>query len=273
MARLEIGVLIALVDDMDEQLGHLTGLGLRHGQICSWQPDRWTPQTAESLHAAIRRAGVKVTTFWSGLPGPHVWNFQEGPNTVGLVPDAYRAERVEILKQAADFAVGMGFPSITTHVGFLPEDPNDARFAATVEAVRTVALYCRQRGLEFWFETGQETPVTLLRTLERVGTDNLGVNFDTANVILYGKANPVDALDVVGRYVRDVHAKDGFYPTNGHELGRECPLGEGKVDFPAFVRKLKSLGYAGTLTIEREIGGEQQRLDIQKAVDLLRPLC
>lgn len=273
MPKLEIGVLIALVDDMDEQFRHLTGLGLRHGQICSWEPQRWTPQTAESLTESIRKAGVRVTTFWSGLPGPAIWNFTEGPTTIGLVPAEYRAERIETLKHAADFAVRMGFPSITTHVGFLPEDPNDPRFGETVDAIRTVAQYCKERKLEFWFETGQETPVTLLRTIERVGTGNLGVNLDTANVILYGKANPVDALDVIGRYVRDVHAKDGFYPTNGDELGKECPLGEGKVDFPAFVKKLKSLGYAGTLTIEREISGEQQRIDIQKAVKLLQPLC
>ena len=115
------------------------------------------------------------------------------------------------------------------------------------------------------FETGQETPVTMLRCFEQVGTDNLAVNLDTANLILYGKANPVDALDVFGKYVRNLHAKDGFYPTTGHDLGCEVRIGDGKVDFRALFRKLKELGYDSYVTIEREISGEQQEEDIRYA--------
>lgn len=85
--------------------------------------------------------------------------------------------------------------------------------------------------------------------------------------------NPVDALDVFGRYVRGVHAKDGRYPTNGRELGRETPLTEGQVDFPVLIPKLKSLGYRGALTIEREISDPQQADDIRRAIRLLEPLC
>jgi L-ribulose-5-phosphate 3-epimerase len=83
----------------------------------------------------------------------------------------------------------------------------------------------------------------------------------------------VDALDVFGRYVRGVHAKDGCYPTNGSELGRETPLGEGQVNFPVLIPKLKACGFGGALTIEREISGPQQIADIQKAIQLLTPLC
>jgi sugar phosphate isomerase/epimerase len=115
--------------------------------------------------------------------------------------------------------------------------------------------------------------VTLLRTIERLGEDHLGVNLDTANLILYGKANPLDALDVFGRYVRDTHIKDGFYPTDGDNLGRQVPVGEGKVDFPAVIARLKELGYTGPLTIEREIRGAEQDRDIRAAVEYLRPLC
>ena len=105
----------------------------------------------------------------------------------------------------------------------------------------------------------------MLRCFEQVGTDNLGVNLDTANLILYGKANPVDALDVFGKYVRNLHAKDGLYPTNGHDLGTEMPVGQGKVDFPSLFQKLHALGYDGVVTIEREISGEQQTKDIMEA--------
>ena len=102
----------------------------------------------------------------------------------------------------------------------------------------------------------------MLRCFEAVGTDNLYVNLDTANLILYGKANPVDALDVFGKYVRNLHAKDGCYPTNGHELGAETPIGQGKVDFRAVFTKLHELGYNSYVTIEREIDGPQQLTDI-----------
>ena len=102
--------------------------------------------------------------------------------------------------------------------------------------------------------------------------DNLGINLDPANLILYGKANPVDSLDVFGEYVVDIHAKDGCYPTDGKNLGREVPIGEGSVNFPVFIQKLKKIGYDGTLIIEREITGEQQSKDILSAKKYLEAL-
>ena len=185
---------------------------------------------------------------------------------LGLVPARYRARRVAELKKAADFAASIGAPAIITHCGFIPENPSDPQYIRFVKAVEDVAKYCQRCGVGFWFETGQETPVTLLRTIEDVGLDNLGINFDTANLILYGKANPLDALDVFGRYVRNLHVKDGFYPADGRNLGREAPVGEGKVDFPAILRRLKELKFSGELIIEREISGPQQAADIRTAV-------
>ncbi|MFW6066205.1 MAG: sugar phosphate isomerase/epimerase family protein, partial [Planctomycetota bacterium] len=243
MSKLEIGVLVRLTDSPEEQLAKVTDLGLRSCQVSSWQPSDWTDETADALRAAADESGITISTFWAGYSGPKVWNFTEGPRTIGLVPQQYRRQRVEELKAAADFAARCGAPSITTHVGFIPEDPAGPVFEPTVAAVAEVARRCDDLGLGFWFETGQETPVTLLRAIHRAGCGNLGVNLDTANLILYGKANPVDALDVLGDYVRDVHAKDGLYPTDPDSLGTETPLGEGKVDFTAFVAKLKRLGY------------------------------
>jgi L-ribulose-5-phosphate 3-epimerase len=132
---------------------------------------------------------------------------------------------------------------------------------------------CGERGLEFWFETGQETPVVLLRVIEDLGYDNLGINLDPANLLMYGKANPVDALDVFGQYVRGVHAKDGEYPTGGRQLGVEKPLGEGRVNFPVLIPKLKGLGYTSALTIEREISGPKQIADIKHAIAVLSKLA
>ena len=156
--------------------------------------------------------------------------------------------------------------------GFMPENADEPNYNGVICALRYIASTLRSRGQYFLFETGQETPVVLLRAIEDIGTGNVGVNLDTANLILYGKANPVDALDVFGRYVRNTHCKDGFYPTDGKHLGREVAIGEGKVDFAGVVKGLKALGYDGPWIIEREISGEQQKKDILRARDYLASL-
>jgi L-ribulose-5-phosphate 3-epimerase len=210
--------------------------------------------------------------LWAGWPGPKTWDFVGGPNSLGIVPPEWRAVRITALKQGADFAHALGLPAIITHLGYIPENATDPAFPGAVEAVREVALYLAQLGMQFWFETGQETPVTMLRLIHEVGTANLGVNLDPANLILYGKANPVDALDVFGQYVRSVHAKDGRYPTDPYHLGQEVKISQGKVNFPALLARLTELGYTGPLIIEREISGEQQVIDMKEAVTYLSAL-
>ena len=148
----------------------------------------------------------------------------------------------------------------------------DPEFEGVAVAIQEVAQHCKNLGLGFWFETGQETPVTLLRFIETVGLDNLGINLDPANLLLYGKGNPIDALRVFGKYVRAIHAKDGLPPTNGRELGREVKVGEGSVRYPEFLPALLDLGFDGDLTIEREISGEQQNKDIRDTIAYLKGL-
>jgi sugar phosphate isomerase/epimerase len=277
MSKLKIGVIVHLLEDSEPELRKVADFGLTTCQINSWQPESWTDATFERAIAAAEDCGVEITSFWagsaSGPSGKPIWNFQDGPRTIGLVPGESREQRTQDLILAGKMAGKFGLPSITTHLGFIPEDPNDPNFAGVVDSVRRIAEACGENGVEFWFETGQETPVALLRLIERVGLKNLGVNLDPANLILYGKANPVDSLDVFGRWVRGVHAKDGLYPTDGENLGMETPLGEGKVNFPCLIAGLKDLGYRGALTIEREISGPRQAEDIRKAIELLEPLC
>jgi sugar phosphate isomerase/epimerase len=241
-------------------------------QLACWAPAHYTRENVRKVRDLSDRYHVEISSIWAGYPGPAVWNFLEGPSTIGLVPRKGRKVRVEALKKGADFAAALSVPTISTHCGFIPENPKDPVYREVLTALKEVVAHCRRKKVAFTFETGQETPVVLLRCIEDLGYDMLGINFDPANLILYGKANPVDALDVIGKYVMGVHAKDGFYPTNGRELGKEAPLGDGKVNFPVFIPKLKKLGYRGALTIEREISGPQQIKDIEKAKQLLRPL-
>ena len=261
---MKIGTCISLstMDGIAEKLAILKKFNIDSCQLISWNPSIWTDENAALLNALLTEYGVTVSAFWCGWEGPCVWNFYEGQQTLGLVPPEFRQMRIQNLCEGADFALKLGITDVVTHMGFIPENPNDPNFNAFCDAVRIVAKYLQKNGQYLLFETGQETPVTLLRCFETVGCDNLGVNLDTANLILYGKANPVDALDVFGPYVRNLHAKDGCYPTDGHSLGIETKIGEGKVDFKALFVRLHSLGYDSFVTIEREISGEQQLKDI-----------
>ena len=112
----------------------------------------------------------------------------------------------------------------------------------------------------------------MLRTIERIGLDNLGINFDTANLILYGRGNPVDAIRVFGKFIRNTHIKDGFYPTDGENLGVEVKVGQGLCDLPRILHALRDIGYSGPYTIEREISGDEQKKDIADTLLLLQNL-
>ena len=268
-----IGAMVGYDTDVDilEKFRKNQELGINSCQICIWNVDIFkSDEHAEKIKSAIAETGINVSSLWAGWTGPCEWNFTAGPDTIGLVPVAYRFTRLSELKSASDFAEKIGVNQVVTHVGFIPENPSATEFNGTVAALRNLCGYMKKKGQYFLFETGQETPITLLRTIEAIGTGNLGVNLDTANPILYGKANPVDALDVFGKYVMDTHIKDGFYPTNGMYLGHEARAGDGKANIPEVVRKLiVEYGYEGPFTIEREISGEQQTADIIHAKKLL----
>ncbi|MCX7843661.1 MAG: sugar phosphate isomerase/epimerase [Clostridia bacterium] len=260
------------VKSIEQEFQKVKDMGIHTCQLNCWNRSMLNSKVADTVLASSKNVGIDITSFWCGWDGPAVWNFYEGPLTLGLVPEAYRNDRLKMLLMGSDFAKMIGVENLITHVGFVPEDPNDVKYKGLVSTIRYLASYCKRNGQHFLFETGQETPVVLLRLFEDVELDNLGVNLDPANLILYGKANPVDALDVIGKYVRGVHAKDALYPTTGKYLGLEVPIGEGKVNFPELIKKLKSMGYDGPITIEREISGEQQIKDILNAKALLEKL-
>ena len=271
---MKIGVCVNFneIEAMSKKFKDLKSEGFDNCQLISWKPELWTDENLEILKNLTEENGITISAFWCGWEGPCVWNFYDGQITLGLVPPEYRTMRIKNLCDGADFAHRLGVKNVVTHMGFIPENPNDPQFAPFCVAVRQVAEHLKKNNQNLLFETGQETPVTMLRCFEKVGMDNLGVNLDTANVILYGKANPVDALDVFGKYVMNIHAKDGLYPTNGHDLGHEVRIGDGKVDFKALFKKLKELGYDSFVTIEREIGGEQQTEDIRYAKKYLESI-
>jgi sugar phosphate isomerase/epimerase len=257
--KMRLGIILGISPDPDAAIRRVHDFGFPTCQVAVGETDAGA---ATKLRKALDQYGVEATSSVATGPEPEIYDFYRGPVTIGLVPKQYRDARIARIKEVSDFAKRVGIPAVQTHCGFIPEDPNQPLYAETVEAIRTVAQYCKNNGQQFRCETGQETPITLLRAIRDVGLDNVGVNFDCANLIMYGKADPVEALDVLGPLVQGVHAKDGLYPTDPKKLGEEVAIGTGKVRFPEVIAKLKKFGYKNPLTIEREISGEKQRQDI-----------
>ncbi|MCQ2396189.1 MAG: sugar phosphate isomerase/epimerase [Lentisphaeria bacterium] len=272
---LKIGSIIPVqkTTDFSHVFDRLNSFGLHTCQICTWDMNVYDGDwkaIAATIREQMAAKDVQPSAWWAGYSGKVFWNFTEGPVSMGLVPAPYRYQRIRDLCHGADMAKELGLPAIITHCGFIPENMTDAEFLPTVLAIAEVAQYCKDLGIQFWFETGQETPVTLLRAIQRLeslGLDNLGINLDPANLLLYGKGNPIDALDVFGKYVRNIHVKDGAVPTNGQSLGPEKQVGQGLVNYPVFVKKLLSIGFDGEFIIEREIGeNEEQARDIRETI-------
>lgn len=205
---MKIGVKISYGEnnrDLDKTFKKMTDMGITSCQMGVGETDFITKESASYVKKCMRDYGVEISSVWAGWgSGPSgEWNFRYGPDTLGLVPLAYRGMRLEHLKRISEFTRMIGVENMITHVGFIPENMSDPNFYGVVGALRNLCAEMKERGQYFLFETGQETPVVLLRTIEEIGADNVGINLDTANLILYGKANPVDALDVIGKYVRD----------------------------------------------------------------------
>lgn len=256
-----LGLIVGVGNDPEGAVRKIHDLGLPTAQLGITD---FSAAMVARVRNATKKYGITVTAINTSGPGPQIYDFYHGPETIGLVPRQYRQARIARLKAASDFAKKLGVPAVHTHCGFIPENPNNPVYAEAVQAIREVVSHCKSNGQIFLFEMGQETPITLLRAIQDVGLDNSFVNLDCANLILYGKGNPVDALDVIGKYVRGLHAKDGLFPTNPRNLGKEVPIGEGKANFPVLIKRLRALHYHGPVTIEREISGPEQLADIRK---------
>jgi len=271
--RMPIGVFVAPHGGMEAALDKVKRLGLRTAQLQTPGPRERNEERAREVAAGFADAGVEITLVFCGFPGESYAGIPVVRETVGLVPPATREERLGITREIADFAARVGAPGIGIHVGFVSEDWESDEFAGVVDVVGRAADYCAERGLCMNLETGQETADTLLHLLEAVQRPNLGVNFDPANMILYGSGEPLEALRNVGSHVRSCHCKDATWSSRpGEEFGEEVPLGQGDVNIEQFVATLAELGYDGPLTIEREIKGERQIADIEAGVRLLRDI-
>jgi len=253
--------------DLEQQFAQAKRLGFERVQITLWNMAHLTRESAKKTKDLLKKHDLRCTEIWCGWHKPAMWNFRNGPQSLGLVPAAYRALRTQDLLHGGEYAHELGVTDVITHLGFMPPDPADPNYVGLIVALKHITATFAETGQVFSFETGQETPVIVRRCIEDVGAENLGVNYDPANLLIYGNGNPVDGIDLLKDYIRSVHAKDAMYPTSGYVQGVETVLGEGQVNFPLFIAKLKGIGFGGTLSIEHERGDVPEA---QKEQELLR---
>ena len=241
-------------------------------QLHAPHKDTRTQQHAEQFLSQLSELGIQITVVFGGFEGESYADIPTCQRTVGLVPPETRAERTQELKEIADFARLLGVDAVGLHVGFVPHDASDPLYGEVVAVPRDVCDHCRDNRQRLHLETGQESAEGLLQFLADVDRENLFVNFDPANMILYGSGDPIEALRKVGAHVRSVHCKDATWADRpGKEWGAEVPLGQGDVGMETFLRTLDELGYHGPLTIEREIpqDPERQKEEIGRGIELL----
>lgn len=267
---MEVGLLVSPGDDPEIVIRRVHDMGFSNAFFSvDHYLNKFTPDLANRVADLLAKYNVVLTCVEIVSPGRNVWDFKQGPSTIGLVPPANRAARIDALRQASDWAKLLGVKQVQTHCGFIPEWPGDPLYEPAVEAIRTVTAHCQGNGQFFLMETGQETPTTMSRMIRDVNLPNLGVGLDTANLILYGKANPSDAVDILGPHIHAIHAKDGLWPTDPDQLGKEVLIGTGRVNFLEVFTKLHRIGYTGTVSIERETSGPQQIADVAREKDYL----
>ncbi len=241
-------------------------------QLHAPKPQSRTPQAAQQLVRQLQEMNVELTAVFGGFEGESYADIPTVERTVGLVPKATRNARFKEMLEIADFAHQAGCSVAALHLGFVPENHDDPDYAGIVAVTRELCDHCARQGQSVHLETGQETATGLVHFIKSVDRKNLKINFDPANMILYGTGEPLPALRELGPWIGSVHCKDGTWSDQpGKTWGREVPLGEGDVNIEAYLRTLLEIGYKGPLTIEREIPEEpeRQKREIGGAIDLL----
>lgn len=271
---MKFGTLVRLknIDDCVVAFEKVKAMNLESCQLV-YKPEKYTLESAKIIREAAEKCGIEISAFFAGFYDDYTaWELKYDYKNAGLNSVAFGAERLKYLLGALPFLHELGVFDMVIHAGFVPNDPFAPEYAEMVCKVKLLADRAKKYGVNILFETGGESPITLLRLIQEVNTGNLFVNLDTGNLIMYGYGNPCEAVMTLGEYVRNVHAKDGVPPTKPYEIGAEKPLGQGVVDFKRVFTLLKARGYDRFITIEREIEGEEQKRDIERGFDYLKEI-
>lgn len=275
VATWDIGVFTSIDAGLGVKLDVAKELGVDTIQIHAPHPENRSQEHADQLNQRLQEMGIQLTAVFGGFEGESYADIPTTEATVGLVPPATRQSRLQEMKEISDFAKKVGCPVVALHLGYVPHDQTSQDYQDIVSVTRDLCEHIKANGQDLHLETGQETADNLLQFIKDVGTENLFVNFDPANMILYGQGDPIEAVQKIGSLVHSVHCKDAKWSDQpGVTWGQEMALGNGDVGMENFLTTLKEIGYTGPLTIEREIpqDPERQKAEIQHAAGLLQEL-
>ena len=275
MSKWQVGVFTSIDAGLGVNLEVAHDLGIPTIQIHAPHQGKRNQATADEILERLSKYNITVTAVFGGFEGESYADIPTVVKTVGLMPPETRASRLAEMKEISDFAKMIGCEVIALHLGFVPHDDSDLAYADIVNVTKELCDYAANNGQALHLETGQETAPALVKFIEDTKCENLFVNFDPANMILYGAGEPIEALELLGSRVRSVHCKDAKWAANpGEEWGEEMKLGDGDVDMKRYLETLDKIGYHGPLTIEREIPQEpaRQKEEIGHAVGLLNQL-
>lgn len=275
MSKWPIGVFTSIDAGLGVKLEVAKELGIPTIQMHAPHRETRTAENATKFIAKLNELGITLTCVFGGFEGESYADIPTVEKTVGLVPKATRADRLKEMKEISDFTKLLGCNVVGLHIGFVPHDTSSADYQEVVAVTRELCDHAKANGQAVHLETGQESADNLVQFIEDTKRNNLFINFDPANMILYGTGEPIDALKKVGRYVRSVHCKDATWSNEpGKSWGCEVPLGKGQVGMENYLKTLLEIGYTGPLTIEREIPQEpeRQKSEIGHASQLLADL-
>ncbi len=253
------------VADLKSMLAHI---GTDIVQLACGDPEHGTWAEGDDFPRVARESGLRITGAMIGFPGEDYTTPATIRQTGGFGPPTRRAERLALVRWALERTRALGVSDLSLHAGFIPPvgDPGRRSFLETLARVSALA---GEYGVTIAFETGQEEAALLRTTLDELASPALRVNFDPANMLLYAKGDPIEAVRMLAPYLRSVHAKDAIRPDTPGTWGREVPLGKGEVDIPRFLSTLKGVGFAGPICVEREAGADRMA-DIAHGVRYLR---
>jgi sugar phosphate isomerase/epimerase len=242
---------------------YLQAIGIRRVQI-ALDPIREQPAVWGNAAALLALANCSIVSGMFGTVGEDYSTLESIRRTGGVVPDEHWAQNWRNIQATAEVAQRLGLKLVTFHAGFLPHEESDPSFRKLLDRVTQVADLFAAKQIDLGFETGQETAATLRAFLSRLNRPNVGVNFDPANLVLYDKGNPIEALRTLSPWLKQCHIKDARRTRVTGTWGEEVVVGTGEVDWTGFFQTLRDVGFTGDLCIERE-AGNQRVADIRSA--------
>ncbi|HTL17587.1 MAG TPA: sugar phosphate isomerase/epimerase family protein [Patescibacteria group bacterium] len=253
--------------DLRDLIAKVKATGIRRLQL-ALDPLRESPAQWQDLPDLFAKESISILSGMFGCAGEDYSTLESIRLTGGIAPDVTWERNWKHIQATAALAQSLGLKLVTFHAGFLPHDDRDQNFPKMIQRLNEVADIFDRAHIAVGLETGQETADVLASVLQKLNRRNIGVNFDPANMILYDKGDPIQALQLLGQWIRQVHIKDATRTKVSGTWGEEVPAGTGEVVWTKFFAALKKLNFSGPIVIEREAGTKRIE-DIRRAKEVV----